>query len=447
MNFEELRNKYKNFIYKDYKIYDLEDRICLEYTFEIENLKKFTPRIEVLKKEFKFNDIDSLLVQNIVFNIGMIEAISYYKAVCSENFTIECGAIDSYQEKWFRKLFYLGLGEFRYINNIKIDENEFIKFKSLGNKIEISKSENRLSGNIIPIGGGKDSNVTLELLEKYKENNLAFCIGSKRVSLDCAKAAGYKDNQIIEVKRIIDKNLLDLNKEGYLNGHTPFSAYVAFTSYYMAYLTGKKYITLSNENSANDSTVIGTKINHQYSKTYEFENDFNNYTLKYFGCDIKYFSFLRPLSEIQIAMLISQYKKYHSIFKSCNVGSKQNPWVWCCDCAKCLFVYIILSPFLYKDELVNIFGVDLYEKESLLKLFKELIGDADAKPFECVGTIKEVRFSLSYLINKLDKNNLPYLLKYFYENYELSDTNESLLTEFNNENNLPLEFVDLLKEE
>ena len=263
MNFEELRNKYKNFIYKDYKIYDLEDRICLEYTFEIENLKKFTPRIEVLKKEFKFNDIDSLLVQNIVFNIGMIEAISYYKAVCSENFTIECGAIDSYQEKWFRKLFYLGLGEFRYINNIKIDENEFIKFKSLGNKIEISKSENRLSGNIIPIGGGKDSNVTLELLEKYKENNLAFCIGSKSVSLDCAKAAGYKDNQIIEVKRIIDKNLLDLNKEGYLNGHTPFSAIVAFITYLVATLLNKKYVALSNEDSANETNVEGENINHQ----------------------------------------------------------------------------------------------------------------------------------------------------------------------------------------
>jgi len=217
----------------------------------------------------------------------------------------------------------------------------------------------------------------------------------------------------------------------------------------MAYLTGKKYIALSNENSANEATVIGTKINHQYSKTYEFECDFNNYTKNYFGCDIKYFSFLRPLSELQIAMLFSQYKKYHNIFKSCNVGSKQVPWVWCCDCAKCLFVYIILSPFLYKEELVNIFGEDLYEKESLKEIFKELIGDAKTKPFECVGTTKEVRFSISYLINKLNKENqkLPLLLKFYNENYELSDITEPLLKEFNEQNNLPIEFVNLLKEE
>ena len=447
MNFEELRNKYKNFIYKDYKIYDLEDRICLEYTFEIENLKKFTPRIEILKKEFKFNDIDSLLVQNIVFNIGMIEAISYYKAVCSENFTIECGAIDSYQEKWFRKLFYLGLGEFRYINNIKIDENEFIKFKSLGNKIEVSKSENRLSGNIIPIGGGKDSNVTLELLEKYKENNLAFCIGSKSVSLDCAKAAGYKDNQIIEVKRIIDKNLLDLNKEGYLNGHTPFSAIVAFITYLVATLLNKKYVALSNEDSANETNVEGENINHQYSKTIEFENDFREYAERYLKSNVEYFSLLRPITEFEIAYLFSKYEKYHKIFKSCNVGSKTEPWVWCNSCPKCLFVYTILSPFLYKEKLINIFGEDLFEKEELLKTFVELCGYGETKPFECVGTFKEIRYAVSKTIEYIKENSLdmPYLLKYYDDNFE-KVLDDSILKYYNDNNNLPEEFEKILKE-
>jgi len=100
-----------------------------------------------------------------------------------------------------------------------------------------------------------------------------------------------------------------------------------------------------------------------------------------------------------------------------------------------------------ETRLVNIFGCDLYDKETLLKTFKELIGDAKTKPFECVGTTKEVRFSISYLINKLDKNNLPYLLKYYFENYELTDPKEPLLYEFNEENNLPIEFVNLLKEE
>ena len=49
MNFEILREKYPNFIYNSYKIYEIEDKICIEFEFEIENLAKFNPKIEILK--------------------------------------------------------------------------------------------------------------------------------------------------------------------------------------------------------------------------------------------------------------------------------------------------------------------------------------------------------------------------------------------------------------
>ena len=139
-------------------------------------------------------------------------------------------------------------------------------------------------------------------------------------------------------------------------------------------------------------TVMGAKfcyvkddnINHQYSKTIEFENDFRNYAKKYLRTEIEYFSMLRPINELQIAMLFSKIEKFHKIFKSCNVGSKENVWKWCNNCPKCLFVYIILSPFLYKEKLINIFGEDLFKNEGLLKTFIELCGYGETKPFECV---------------------------------------------------------------
>jgi superoxide dismutase len=246
------------------------------------------------------------------------------------------------------------------------------------------------------------------------------------------------------VKRVIDRKIVDLNNEGYLNGHTPFSAIVAFVSYLCAYLSGKKYIVLSNEDSANESTVIGTSVNHQYSKTYEFENDFNNYTNKYFGIDIKYFSLLRPLTEFQIGMLFSKLDKFHKVFKSCNLGSKGDTWEWCCKCPKCLFVFIILSPFLYKDKLIDIFGCDLYEDASLLDTFKELLGYSETKPFECVGTYGEVRFAVSLLIDKLE-DDLPYLLRYYKDNYPLSlDTDYRL--HYNLNNNLDSSFESIVKD-
>ena len=226
---------------------------------------------------------------------------------------------------------------------------------------------------------------------------MCFIINPKGANIECCYVAGYNDGDVVKIKRVIDKNLLDLNNQGFLNGHTPFSSIVAFISYLMAYLTNKKYIVLSNENSANEATVIGTKINHQYSKSYEFEKDFYEFTVKNYGIDIMYFSMLRPLKEIQIAMLFSKYTKYHKVFKSCNLGSKGSTWEWCCSCPKCLFVYIMLAAFLPKNEMVEMFSKDLFEEVSLEKDFIELIGEGETKPFECVGEIAESRYAFQVL--------------------------------------------------
>ena len=180
MNFEELRLKYPNFVYKNYQIYEEKNQICIEYYFEIENLSFFKPKIEILKKDLNFKNINSEIVQNIVFNIGMIEAISYFKCTCSPNFIIKCGKIDNFQEKWFRKLFYLGLGEFRYINNIKILEEDFVKFISEGEELIFNQNKESLDGILIPVGGGKDSNVTLDILKEYKNKSLVFNFGAKK---------------------------------------------------------------------------------------------------------------------------------------------------------------------------------------------------------------------------------------------------------------------------
>lgn len=439
MKYEDLRKQYKEFIYEKYEILEDDENVTITYYFNIPGLCTFKPTCKINKAPFKRN-IDAF-GEYLIFHIGLVELISYWKCVCSPKVIIKAGYIDKDQIEWFKKLYYYGLGEFFYVNNIDTTIEDFMHIECIGVK-EHYKVDYKGNGNLIPIGGGKDSCVSLELLKNM--DNTPFIMNPKQVHLDCAYAAGYKDNNIITIKRTLDKQLLDLNAKGYLNGHTPFSALLSFITYLMAYLTNKKYITLSNEGSANESTVIGTKINHQYSKTYEYENDFNNYTKKYFNIDIKYFSFLRPLSEFQIALLFSNYTKYHKIFRSCNVGSKSTPWVWCGKCAKCLFVYIVLSPKLYKDSLVDIFGKDLYEDKDLLETFKELIGDAKTKPFDCVGTIKEVRYAVSLTIKKLNSTNLPYLLEYYKNNYDMID--EKLENEYNEVNNLDEEFTNILKE-
>lgn len=448
MNFNDLRKEYKYFYYNDFQIIDGKSSITLKFDFEIPNLVHFYPTTSILKKNFKFKDINSIYSKNMVFNIGMIELISYWKCACPENVIIKCGKLTDEQIAFWKKLYFNGLGELFYRNNIKTDINSFMNITSTGiEDFNYEKINDESDGYIVPIGGGKDSVVTLETLPIDKKNDLCLIINPKPVTLKCASLAGFDNDNIIEIKRTIDKNLIDLNSKGFINGHTPFSAMLAFTSYYVAYLFGKKYISLSNENSANESNVKGQNINHQYSKSYEFECDFDNYANKYLKAPVKYFSFLRPLNELQIAKLFSKHEKYHKVFKSCNVGSKGENWIWCCNCAKCLFAFTILSPYLYKEKLVEIFGEDLFDKQSLLDIFIELTGNGEYKPFDCVGTYEEVNYAITFVISKLknNKQKLPYLLEYFEKNYKLADMSEDITKRYNENNNLTEEQNEILK--
>lgn len=451
LEFKKYREEYKEFYYNSYSLTEDEEAIHLSFEFEIPNLTKFNPKIKILKKNFNLKSIKTNEALNMAFNIGLVELISYWKSVCSPKVIIKCGYLNEDQINWWKKLYFYGLGELFFTNNIKTDIENFMKIECVYNEnnLPYDMIEDNLEGYIVPIGGGKDSVVTLETLKINKNDDYCLIINPKPVTLKCAEIAGLETNNIIEIYRTIDKNLIELNSKGFINGHTPFSAMLAFVSYFVSYLLSKKYIALSNENSANESNVVGEKINHQYSKSFEFEQDFEEYSNKYLKANIKYFSFLRPLNELQIAKIFSKHEKYHKVFKSCNVGSKGKEWIWCCNCAKCLFAYIILSPFLYKEKLINIFGEDLFEKESLLKTFLELTGNGETKPFDCVGTYDEVNFAISKTIENLEKDSeqLPYLLKYFKENYKLMDTSNDLTKYYNNENYLNKEQNDMLRKE
>ena len=344
MKLQILQKKYSTFFYKNFKYSYSKNKLNVEFHFEINGLENFKPKWSFFcKKKLKKEILDTL-----IFNLGMIELISYWKLTCSPKVVIECGTLSNSQIIWWKKLYKFGLGEFYYKNNLDIDNfNMEILISHTIIKPKSKKQNNKiLSKLLVPIGGGKDSIVTLEILKKYKKQIIPYIIGNRKASIKTVKTANLKNYNL--TKRTIDPKLIKLNKKGFLNGHTPFSAIVAFSSLIQAYINNCKYIILSNESSANEETLISKnnhKINHQYSKSFEFENDFRNYIKKHLPININYFSILRPLNELQIANIFSLKSEiFFNVFKSCNVGIKENKW--CCNCAKCLFVYIILGPFL-----------------------------------------------------------------------------------------------------
>lgn len=441
--FAQFRQKYPVFSYNGYHMEKNEEEIRLWFDFEIEGLCEFHPETRIpIKNLPMLNDFDTPTAGRIVFSLGLTEAVSYWKASCSPSFVVRCGCLSSQQTDWWKKLWYNGLGEFFYRNGIETNEKDFVTVSCDADSISEESTDYKNGGiHIVPVGGGKDSAVTLGLLSDQREQIYCFTVNDQQAREDTVKAAGLSTDRIIRTYRTIDKNLLKLNAEGFLNGHTPFSAIVAFLSLYCGYLLGAEDIILSNESSANESNIQGTDVNHQYSKSYEFEQDFRRYVEEYIGISVNYFSLLRPFNEMQIAKQFSAMKQYHGIFKSCNVGSKKN--IWCCDCAKCLFVYIILSPFLTVEELRAIFSQNLLDKESLSDDFDGLCGISDVKPFECIGTVREVRAALNMTVKKYKENGieLPLLLKR-YECFSVDDP----LNDFNSENGVPSEMKKYIEE-
>ena len=444
--FNELREKYPVFIYDSYLINETHNSFEITYNFEIPELCKFNPKWSFPKSEKTMTDSDKKVFERAIFNLGMVEVLSYLKATCSPKLIVNAGSLNEEQIAWYKKLYVNGLGEFFYRNGIidAMNIDTFVEIKCTDNKEETLKIDQTLKGNLIPVGGGKDSALSLEVLKDM--DNLCYIVNPRGASLGTANVAGY-ENKTYAPKRVLDKRLLDLNLQGFLNGHTPFSAILAFSSYASAILFGRKNIVLSNEASANEANVEGTNINHQYSKSIEFENDFREYVEKYICEDgPNYFSLLRPISEWQIVKAFVKSKKYFDVFKSCNVGSKED--IWCENCPKCLYVYIMLRAFLKEEDMKKIFKEDLLNKEELKEIFNGLVYPDYDKPFECVGTKDEINLSLSMIIDSLKKENkeLPVLLKtYKADIQDLEQEKLKFENYWNNDNNLKNEFELALK--
>lgn len=466
------RTQYPEFIYREARLQETEDEAVFTYAFEIPGLSAFAPVWRFPKAVKDRGKILGLehdpLLKEMVFSLGMVELVSYWKITCSSKVQIEAGRLTKEQISWWKRLYFHGLGEFFYVNRIhEADMDNFMEIDCAAGADDGEAGEGKAAafgagrkiveaqaadgaGVLVPIGGGKDSAVTLELMKKAGADIWAYIINSRGATMHTAEAAGLGQEKMILVHRSLDARMLELNRKGFLNGHTPFSAIVAFSSLIAARLYGLPYIALSNESSANESTVLGSTVNHQYSKSFRFEKDFHDYTMKFLPGSGYYFSLLRPLSEFQIAGYFAGLKAYHPVFRSCNVGSKKDEW--CGHCPKCLFVYVILSPFLSTEELENIFGKNMLEDKSMQPVLDQLVGLEEEKPFECVGSRKEINAALVLAIRRLKQEGrpLPKLLVHYQSTpayQEAVGHEEEYFSYFDEEHLLPAPWAELVRRE
>ncbi len=391
--FDKLRSHHQALRYRGYDILRSGDELTVSFHLLLEPGIEFQPTLS-----FSAPGIDDELLAPYLFALGMVEAISYWKAACPKRVVVECGYLSAWQCEWWRDLFLHGLGEFYFQNDIDPSIPDLLSIEVAGDKRSVAKPENlgpAPHGELVLAAGGKDSSLALELLKRFdaQPRREVLILNPTRSALESVTLAGYREPLI--VRRTIDKNLLALNAQGYFNGHTPFSAYLAFLGSMIGAIHGLESVIVSNERSASEENAIfhGLAVNHQYSKGIRFERRFREYAARNLPAKTSYFSFIRPLYDLQVSSLFAEFAGHHArSFRSCNVGQRDD--TWCGRCPKCAFVSLTFAPFISSAEHRAIFGAELFKVPAILTAIRELTGLQDHKPFECVGTIAESRDAL-----------------------------------------------------
>lgn len=326
------------------------------------------------------------LLDGLLRDLHLVLGVSYYKLYCPSKITVPYRLTDE-QAAFWNMVYRKGLGEFFYRN--KIDSKRCAKFPSdraaRARPTEFLRRDRVLVG----IGGGKDSAVTIELLKKEKMPQTGFIVETTRRVESAEAVARVAGIQTLTIRRTLDPKVFD---EHAYNGHIPVSAIFAFLGVAAAVFNDYRWVAVGNEASSNFGNLRwrGEEINHQWSKSAEFEALFQDYVRCYVTADVQYFSALRPFSEIRIVKMFARMKKYHRVFSSCNrqeVG-------WCGQCAKCAFMFAMLAAFLPRRTVTALFGKDLLADPALRPLYRDLTGRGKMKPFDCVGTFEETRAAL-----------------------------------------------------
>jgi hypothetical protein len=330
--------------------------------------------------------------------LHLIAGVSYYKAGVPSAIVVEGDGLDADTATFMDDVYRHGLAEFAYHN--ALDLRGKIRFPRVSDGAKQSDADvlqELPRRTLVPIGGGKDSLVSVEVLKRAHEPATAVWIGDSALIAACAERTGMLR---MNIKRQLAPELFEYNKAGAYNGHIPVTAINSAILVCAAIIYGFDAIAFSNERSASAATLEyeGQSVNHQWSKGVDFERALRKYTKSHIAANLDYFSLLRPLSELAVTRAFSRSTNYDDVFSSCNrnfrIRGDKPADRWCGQCPKCHFVFLALAPFVSKPRLLGIFGRNLLDDLSLASAFDALLEYRNHKPFECVGEGQESRAAL-----------------------------------------------------
>ncbi|MEI6700744.1 MAG: endonuclease domain-containing protein [Actinomycetota bacterium] len=356
--------------------------------------------------------LDHPAIEAAIRWLFLLGGVSAYKTSALPVLDTGSLALTDDEAHFLREFYVHGLGEFAHRNGLDLRGLQIVGPR-ISERLAVQSPE-LPNGPLIPFGGGIDSIVTVEAVKQSGiRGRLFICSRPGDLFAAIESPAACSGLEIIRATRQIDPLLYRSTELGFLNGHVPITGVLSALAVVAALAHGHDAVLMSNEHSASDPNLVddvGMEINHQWSKSEDFEEAFAQILGQTLQGGPRFSSFLRTRSELWVGREFSKATTYHSSFRSCNKAFRQDPegrlLEWCGVCDKCCFIDLVLAPYLSREELSTIFhGREPLEQVSLLPTFETLIGrSAWAKPFECVGDPLECRAAASLAALREDRS-------------------------------------------
>ncbi len=321
--------------------------------------------------------------------LALTLSLSYYKATLSDEIAVDF-PLSAAETAFLRTVTEHGLGEYAYVNDLPWKLTPTVTAPP--REASDASPSPLTTRPLVAVGGGKDSIVTIEALKATGHKPLLFSVNDRGAIRASVEVSGC---EFFTVSRRIDPRLVRANADGAPNGHVPVTAMNSLIGLIAAELAGCGPVIFSNEASADYGNLdwLGRHINHQWSKSLEYE-DLLRETLAAEGLSPeRFFSLLRGYREIEITRDFSRHEQYFDAFTSCNRAYRIDPGArsagWCGECPKCVFVFLLLAPFVPRAQLVSIFGRDILDEPGQRQHLLDILGIGTQKPFECVGEPSE----------------------------------------------------------
>ena len=212
--------------------------------------------------------LDGPGLERALLHLHIAAGTSYYKTAAPPVVAVEDDGLLPIEHEFHRHLYDDGLREFAVANGLPVPRQVAVRSGPGAGPRPTPPGATRPGGLVVPIGGGKDSMVLIEAV-KHLHPRL-FAVNPHPLVYDLAALSGL---ELIVVRRRLDPGLADLNASGAFNGHVPITAIVSLIAVVGSFLYGYDTIAMAVERSASEETALvdGVPVNHQYSKSLEFE--------------------------------------------------------------------------------------------------------------------------------------------------------------------------------